>query len=92
MSKAEIYKIKNTELSRDDLETLLEEENQYTIQKFAERYHKIQRMEEVERQILERKLQAESEKRVIEERQNKLYQDIQKVKRGTDALQDEKSN
>jgi hypothetical protein len=31
MSKAEIYKIKNTELSRDDLETLLEEENQYTI-------------------------------------------------------------
>jgi hypothetical protein len=27
MSKAEIYKIKNTELSREDLETLLEEEN-----------------------------------------------------------------
>lgn len=31
MSKAEIYKIKNTELSVDDLETLLEDENQYTI-------------------------------------------------------------
>ena len=31
LSKAEIYKLKSTELSRDDLETFLEEENQYTI-------------------------------------------------------------
>lgn len=41
MSKVEIYKIKNTQITREELETFLEEENQYTIQKFAERYHKI---------------------------------------------------
>jgi len=31
LSKAEIYRIKNTEMTRDELETFLEEENQYTI-------------------------------------------------------------
>jgi uncharacterized protein YehS (DUF1456 family) len=41
MSKAEIYKIKNTEIPKEELENFLEEENQYTIQKFADRYHKI---------------------------------------------------
>lgn len=44
LSKVEIYKIKNTELSRDDLEAFLEEENQYSFQKFADRYHKAQRL------------------------------------------------
>lgn len=49
LSKVEIYKLKNTEISRDDLEVFLEEENEYTIQKFADRYHKIQRLEEIEK-------------------------------------------
>lgn len=31
LSKVEIYKLKNTQLSREDLETFLEEQNQYTI-------------------------------------------------------------
>jgi hypothetical protein len=31
LSKVEIYKIKNTEMVRDELELFLEEENQYTI-------------------------------------------------------------
>ena len=56
MSQVEIFKIKNTELTKEELETFLEEENQYTIQKFAERYHKIQRLEELEKQIREKKV------------------------------------
>lgn len=64
----EIYKIKNTEMARDELELFLEEENQYTIEKFANRYHQIQRLEELEKQILEKKMLAEQEKRVIQER------------------------
>jgi hypothetical protein len=55
LSKAETFKLQNTALSRDDLENFLEEQNQYTIQKFADRYHKIQRLEELEKQLAERK-------------------------------------
>lgn len=68
LSKAEIYRLKNTEMTRDELETFLEEENQYTIQKFSERYHKIKKLEELEKQIQEKRLQAENEKKVIQER------------------------
>lgn len=31
MSKADIYKIKNTEMSLDEFEDFLEEENEYTL-------------------------------------------------------------
>ena len=31
LSKVETFKLRNTELSRDDLENFLEEQNQYTI-------------------------------------------------------------
>ena len=55
-------------MTRDELETFLDEENQYTIQKFADRYDQIQRLEELEKQILEKKMLAEQEKRVIQER------------------------
>jgi len=51
--------LKNTELSRADLETFLEEENQYTLQKFTDRYQQMQRLEELEKQIVEKKMQAE---------------------------------
>ncbi len=68
-------------MSRDELETFLEEENQYTIQKFAERYHKIQRLEELEKQILERKKLQEQEKKVITERQNKLNSELHKIRK-----------
>jgi|LauGreDrversion4_2_1035121.scaffolds.fasta_scaffold594337_1 hypothetical protein len=56
LSKAEIYKLKSTELSRDDLEAFLEQENQYTIEKFQERYYKIQRLQEIEKNIQEKKI------------------------------------
>ena len=81
LSKVEIYKLKNTEIPRADLENFLEEENQYTIQKFAERYTKLERLKEIEKQILERKVQAENEKKIIQERQNKLHKEIYKIKK-----------
>lgn len=49
LSKVEIYKLKNTEITRDDLEVFLEEENQYTIEKFNERYNKIQKLKDIEK-------------------------------------------
>ena len=68
-------------MSKQELEDFLEEENQYSIQKFYERYHKLQRLEELEKQIKEKKIQSDSEKKVIHERQNKSSSDILKGKK-----------
>ena len=38
LSQVEIYKLKNTEMARGEMETFLEEENQYTLQRFTDRY------------------------------------------------------
>lgn len=92
MSKVELYKLKNTEMSREELEVFLEEENQYTITKFAERYHKIQRLEEIEKQLSEKRAVAENEKRVIQERQNKLHSELHKVKTHATATATETEN
>jgi hypothetical protein len=56
LSKADIYRLKNTELSKRDLELFLEEHNQYTLQKFADRYDKMQRLKELEEQIIQKKI------------------------------------
>ena len=68
LSQAQIFQIKNTEMSQEELEDFLEEENQYTIQKFYERYNKLQRLEELEEQIREKKIQSDCEKQVIYDR------------------------
>jgi len=38
LSQVEIYRLKNTEMARGEMETFLEEENQYTLQRFTDRY------------------------------------------------------
>lgn len=87
LSKAEIYKLKNTEIKQAELEAFLEEQNQYTLQKFIERYDKMQRLKELEEQIMQKKLQVENEKKIIKERQNKLYNEIRQRK---PVIEDEK--
>ncbi len=76
LSEAEIYLVKSTEISKADFETFLSEQNQYTIAKFAERHEKMLKLKEIEKQLQDKKLQSENERKVIEERQSKTFTEI----------------
>ena len=46
----------------------------------------MQRLEELEKQILEKKMQQEQEKKVIFERQTKLHSELHKIKKSNEDV------
>ena len=75
-SSAEIYKLKTTQMSREELESFLREQNLYTMLKFAERFDKMKRLKEVEGEIQKLKESKEQEKKVVHERLTKTYTEL----------------
>ena len=59
LSKVEIYKLKNSEMSKLDLENFLMEQNNYSIHKFYERYEKLNKLQMLEMELQEKKKQIE---------------------------------
>jgi hypothetical protein len=76
LSKAEIFKLKTSEMKKDELEALLKEQNEYSLEKFADRFEKMQRLKELDEELAKKKLQKEEEKRIVQERMNKSFSDI----------------
>ncbi len=53
-SQAEIYQLRNTEMSQQELEDLLISQNEFSHEKFMVRYLQMQALDKVETQILRR--------------------------------------
>eukprot|EP00347_Sterkiella_histriomuscorum_P011806 403371027 len=79
-SQAEIFKIKSSEIGKKDFEEFLMSNNQYTLQKFQERFNVMVQLEQLDKELLEREVAMEKEKVIIESRQNKQYAEIKQKK------------
>lgn len=51
LSKAEILKLKTSEMKKEELEAFLYENNEYTLEKFADRFEKMQKLQKLEEAI-----------------------------------------
>lgn len=68
-SEAEIYELRNEEMTEEELERVLLAQNEFTQDKFIVRMLQMEALDKLEQKIKDKEVQRQSEERVVSDRQ-----------------------
>lgn len=75
-SEAEIYELKNTEMSMEELEHVLTLTNEYSFEKFAVRWYQMHNLEKLEESIIKKEKAKTAEQRLLKKRLSKSFDEV----------------